>query len=178
MHVESRFSFHADFNTSPVLADNVHSCLSPLFITIDYLNIADASVTSPTACRPSSGFLSALKHNSQGVIFVTLCSASTAAVALVLWASAAARTWCTNRWSTKRSRTSFKSSRWPIGDTGTHCARSRSVITCHTTHTAWSRSSGSIRCWTWTSCPKKSWGKSWRDTLGIWGWRYRWYAYG
>lgn len=25
MHLESRFSFHADFNTSNVLADNVHS---------------------------------------------------------------------------------------------------------------------------------------------------------
>lgn len=78
MHLEKKMNFHFI---------NVRSCLSNITLNAD-----DLSVTSPTACRVSSGFLSALKHSSQGVISVTLCWVYTAGVASVLWASAAVRT--------------------------------------------------------------------------------------
>lgn len=139
-------------------------------ISVD-LNSFDRSVTSPTVFRAWNGFPSALRHASQGVISVTSCWGSTAADASAPSGSAGARTWCTNRWSTRHSPTSCRTSRWLIRATGTRCVRWRSAITCHTTPTAWSRSSGNIRCWTWTNCPKRSWRKSWTDTLAIWGWR-------
>lgn len=100
-----------------------------------------------------------------------LCWASTATAAMDHWAWAAARTWWTNHWPTAHWENWWPSSRAPTRDTSTLWRRWRSACMCLMTPMSSSQSNGSIWCWMLPDWELRRWGRSWRNTVGTWGWR-------